>query len=109
MDSIQFIMTKLGEECGEIIQLASKTALYGIDSAHPETGEVNLEALVRELNDLQAVVELLKAEVNNPERFAMLHNAEALEVTRRKILKWAEPAIKMGNVTPTPPASEPEA
>ena len=46
------------EECGEVIQAATKILRHGYTSKHPDTGVTNTALLERELGDLQFAVEL---------------------------------------------------
>lgn len=50
-------LTLLVEECGEVIQAATKLLRFG-EIANPWTGERNAEVLARELGDVLACVEL---------------------------------------------------
>lgn len=61
MNKSEYLLTKLMEECGEIIRIASKYQRFGRDSYNPNMppGETNEESLVGELGDLIAVMELL--------------------------------------------------
>jgi len=51
-------LAMLIEECGEVIQAATKVLRHGWDSHHPEVadGETNKEALERELGDVMGVM-----------------------------------------------------
>lgn len=61
MNYKQYLLIKLAEECNEIAQAAIKTALFGETSVDPreDTGETNLDKLLKELLDSSAVVEEL--------------------------------------------------
>ena len=48
-------LTMLIEECGEVIQAATKCLRHGYESCHPDGGETNREYLLREITDLDAV------------------------------------------------------
>lgn len=52
----QYLLDKLQEEAAEIIQAVSKIRRFGKDNHHPERTQTNLEELVAELEDLQAIV-----------------------------------------------------
>ena len=51
----------LVEECGEVIQAASKILRHGYESCHPVSGVNNRAALERELGDLVFVIGLVAA------------------------------------------------
>lgn len=65
----QYLLIKLAEECNEVAQMASKCALFGYDSVDPreQTGETNLQKLLKELADLVAVNEMLSDLPDMPE------------------------------------------
>lgn len=46
------------EECGEIVQGASKILRFGHNSYHPGSNETNEEHVLKEINDLLAVIEM---------------------------------------------------
>lgn len=48
------------EECGEVIQAATKTLRWGYHDTHPSTGEVNREILHNELCDLFTILLIIK-------------------------------------------------
>ena len=54
-------LTKLIEECSEIIQIASKIKLWGFDSYHPrdESQTTNRTLLEHEIGDLIVILELM--------------------------------------------------
>jgi NTP pyrophosphatase (non-canonical NTP hydrolase) len=49
-------LTMLIEECGEVIQAATKCLRHGYESRHPDGGETNRQYLTREYEDLLCVV-----------------------------------------------------
>ena len=54
------------EECGEVIQAATKILRFGLYSTY-NSGETNVNALEREIGDVQAAVEqLTSANTLNP-------------------------------------------
>ena len=54
------LLSKLSEECAEVIHIVAKIQLHGLLSCHPETGRCNHELLHQELGDVQCVQNLLK-------------------------------------------------
>lgn len=46
------LMTKLGEEAGELGSAASRCMAQGLDEAHPETGKINRHWLEDEIADI---------------------------------------------------------
>ena len=49
-------LTRISEECAEIIQAVSKAQRFGIYNHHPETKESNLMAIMREYADLKHAI-----------------------------------------------------
>lgn len=60
MNTEQELLTILMEECGEVIQAASKIIRFGGDNDY--NGETGYQILERELGDLQCIVGLLQDE-----------------------------------------------
>jgi len=55
-----YLLTCLMEECGELIQAASKCIRHGTDSHHPDRpGQTNWHELKQEITDVKAIIELL--------------------------------------------------
>lgn len=59
MDYEQYLLGKLAEECAEVGQRALKAAQFGLDEVQPGQALDNAERLHAELDELQAIVELL--------------------------------------------------
>lgn len=51
----------LAEECAEVIQAITKIQRHGYGSRHPQTGVLNSDALVAEIGDLFAAVDIMRA------------------------------------------------
>lgn len=49
-------MSRLVEECGEVLQAVGKAARFGMAERHPDGGPTNVESLVEELRDLQGAI-----------------------------------------------------
>ena len=56
MDMEQLLLTKLAEECSEVIKLCMKAQQFGLDSINPDNGEVTRDMIYDELNDIMGVV-----------------------------------------------------
>lgn len=52
-------LTKLAEESGELVQIAMKSLIYGIDSKNPDTGEVNRDLIMKEMCDVMVSIQLV--------------------------------------------------
>lgn len=55
----QYLLTVLMEECGEVVQAASKVIRFGAHAYGPETTSTNAETLTTELGDMYAIMELI--------------------------------------------------
>lgn len=60
MTEEQYLLVKIAEEAGEVVQAALKCAHLGIDNKEFEWARTNSQTLKQELNDLFAVVEMLE-------------------------------------------------
>lgn len=61
MNIIEYLLVCVSEEGSEVSQAACKAARFGISDAHPDRDMLpNNEYLVREVNDLLGVLELLQ-------------------------------------------------
>lgn len=52
----QYLLDKLQEEAAEVIQAVSKIRRFGPNNHHPDRAQTNLQELVEELEDFQAIV-----------------------------------------------------
>lgn len=52
-------LSKLSEECGELVQISMKTMIFGIDSVNPDNGVSNRDALKKEIGDVLASIQIL--------------------------------------------------
>jgi NTP pyrophosphatase (non-canonical NTP hydrolase) len=62
MNREQFLLTKLAEECAEVAQMALKTQQFGMNESKPGQLATNKDRLHAELNDLNAIVQMLNDE-----------------------------------------------
>jgi hypothetical protein len=59
MTKREHLLVCLIEECGEVIQAASKALRFGLDDGYPGTGRTNVNDIARELDDLDAIQRML--------------------------------------------------
>jgi len=60
MNKTEHLLVILSEECGEVIQIVSKILRFGEYDHDPNNPEsCNLDLMVKEINDILGVVELL--------------------------------------------------
>lgn len=94
MNEEQFLLGKLAEECTEIAQDALKTQQFGFDSCNPDTGLSNVEYLNNELNDLFAILEMLK----EGGYYEFIPDSNAIQAKKEKVLKYLEFSKQLGKV-----------
>jgi hypothetical protein len=91
MNIQEYLLTCLGEEAAELGQTAGKALRFGLDDIYyPESPR---EAIIREFNDLVAVLELLN---ENGVDFKKLHRKDLIEAKRKKLKEFMEYSIKKG-------------
>ena len=90
----QFLLGKLAEECTEIAQDALKTQQFGFDSCNPDTGLSNVEYLNNELNDVFAILEMLK----DGGYYEFTPESQAIQAKKEKVLKYLEYSKNLGRI-----------
>ena len=58
---LNLVLTKIMEECGEVIQICSKCIFYGLDNTSPKDGNIktNRDKLIEEIGDVFANIQVL--------------------------------------------------
>ena len=103
MNREQMLLLLLIEECQEVSQRASKAIRFGMDEVQPdqpngETGN-NRERLLREFNDLLAVMEMLSDE-GHFGHDGIFRIPEWIEEKKKKIEKYLEYSKECGVYKP---------
>lgn len=62
MNTTEYLLSCLIEECAEVIQRATKAQRFGLDEVQPEQELTNQQRLADELADLQGTIVLLHEE-----------------------------------------------
>lgn len=60
-DNVALNLEILAEECAEVIQMKSKIIRFDIDDYHPKNKVTNRKALIQELGDLLAMIDILES------------------------------------------------
>ncbi len=94
MNREQHLLVTMAEECSEVIQRIAKALRFGINETEPGQNLDNNERIIYELNDLFAVVDMLK-EAGTFDG-SLLLNLEAIEAKKIKVEKYMEYAEKLG-------------
>jgi len=87
----------VGEECGEIQQVAGKIVRFGALDTNPKTQDTNWIELKKEINDLVAVVEMLCAEFDD----SICFDRKMISDKKKKVLQYMEYAKSIGQLEET--------
>ena len=60
MTEEQYILTKIMEECGEVIQVCAKAQRFGLDNIRPGSEVTNLDKILDEFQDLRVAMNKLR-------------------------------------------------
>ncbi len=93
MFKIEYLLTCVSEECGEIIQASGKSSRFGLFDHAPNSSICNIDNLVKEVNDLLAVIEMLGDEGVIVDRIG---DREDIEKKKEKVLHYMEYSKKSG-------------
>lgn len=73
MNETEHLLTILGEECAEVVQVASKAIRFGLDSTNRgQSPEDNKRLIERELAEIVAVAEALGLRIRDEDKRAKL-------------------------------------
>jgi len=96
MNKIEYLLTVLSEECGEVVQANCKILRFGGDNHNPQDPTVsNIELMIKEINDILGVIELLEEEGVNVSRVG---NREDIEKKKEKVKKFMEYSTNIGRL-----------
>lgn len=88
MNLQEYLLTCLGEECAEVIQITSKINRFGLEDADPSGNtEINELLLQQELIDVMAVVEMLR-EYGIIRHLPNAVQEERIEKKKAKLVKY---------------------
>ena len=94
MNLVQYLLTKLTEECGEVVVEACKASQFGYEDSHPKYVGTNRERLHAELDDIAAVISLL-----NDQGLNYIPNWDNIQAKKAKVLYYEMVARKNGGVS----------
>jgi len=90
MTETEHLLVCLSEECAEIIKAVSKALRFGLDDGYPGGSTTNLQDIIKELNDLEGVIDLLRSYVP----FENFRSSYAILKKKDKIKEFMEYARK---------------
>lgn len=101
MDRVEYALNLVTEEACEVGQAAAKIARFGFDSPDPDTGVLNREALVKEINDLQGALSVLQhaMELSGAGKLVDLNNPAAIQAKIDKIATYSHFSRSSGTLT----------
>jgi NTP pyrophosphatase (non-canonical NTP hydrolase) len=83
MNRIETLFCVLAEECAEVAQRASKAQRFGADQRQAGQAFTNAERVNYELQDIYAMVEMIRADIGSP--WFGARNDEAIASKKRKV------------------------
>jgi hypothetical protein len=96
MTRIEHLLVCLAEECAEVAQTATKALRFGLDDTDPERN-IRADARIgQELNDLLAVVEMLRESGVNLGRFGDPASEIAKKAKVEHFLEFSRSRGKLG-------------
>lgn len=98
MSPLEHTLACLAEECAEVIQAVNKGLRFGLDDGHPDGMTNNAQDIVREVNDVLGVLEVLK-DLQVP--LAGLGCTTQIQAKRDKIYRMMRYAEGRGTLTAT--------
>lgn len=97
MNHLQYLLTKLDEECKEVGIICSKTIQFGYNSNNNGQLEfTNKELLHKEINDVLAIIDLLNEECN----LGFAYDIEAIKAKKEKVKQYKSISAGLGYVEP---------
>jgi hypothetical protein len=91
----EHLLTILGEEGAEVSQAVSKIMRFGLNDINPKTNRTNYEALVTELNDVAAILEML-SEVGMS--FPGLYDRAEMDAKKARVRNMMEYSYSRGRL-----------
>lgn len=88
----KYLLTCLAEEANEVAVRASKAIRFGLEEAQPGQDENNAERLMRELNDMMAVIQMLRNETVFDDQWCARSQAEK----RFKVNHFYDYSVSLG-------------
>lgn len=95
------LLTQLTEEAAEVIQAVQKCQRFGLTEVYPVSGESNVDRVVREYNDVLAVLHLLKLEGALPTE---LYKQDLINAKIEKVEKLMAYSASLGRLTDNVPS-----
>jgi NTP pyrophosphatase (non-canonical NTP hydrolase) len=99
MTTEQYLLSKLAEECGEIVQMALKSQYFGLDEVREGQDMTNRQRLNAEIDDLLIILTFLQMSGT----FTYEEVGEKVSLAKKlKVEKYWDLATSRGNVSKRP-------
>ena len=99
MNKIEHLLVCLSEECSEVIKLVDKSLRFGIESDYlGDLKGTNKQEIIKELNDIQSVIELLNDNGIDLQPNSLDEQEIAIEKKKTKVLRYMEYAKSIGTL-----------
>lgn len=92
MNTEQYLLTCLMEECAELAHITSKAIRFGLDNTDPLTGLVNVDLLRKQASDVFGVFELL----NQYTTVAIRVNSGEIDAKKERVEYYMEKSRELG-------------
>lgn len=96
MNRVEYLLSKLAEECNEAAQRCMKAQQFGPNQVQIGQNMTNVERVTYELNDVYAMVDMLRAELGQVNRDFGARSAKLIDEKREKVSQYMELSRKFG-------------
>ena len=93
MNKQDYLLVCLMEELAEAQQACAKALRFGLDDHHPQTQLSNEDSLWNEINDVYAILDLLKEQNVSVDR-----NETRVKVKKEKVLHYMGYSVQKGKL-----------
>lgn len=94
MNKTEHLLVCLAEECAEVQQAVAKALRFGLDDGY-EPGRTNAGDIMKELDDLIGVAEMLQ-----DERALKNFNRAGIAAKKERVFRWMKYAEERGTLSP---------
>jgi hypothetical protein len=91
MNTTEYLLSCLVEECAEVIQRATKAQRFGLSEIQPDQELDNQQRLEAEVSDLMGTLELLREE-----GIGLIGPSEAIQAKMHKVRKFMDYSREQG-------------
>lgn len=97
----QYLLAKLGEECGELAQCSGKGLCFGVHDTNPNTQNPNWRDIQAEANDVNTLLWMVSRFGNVDvmgQWGAGAHNNQAMVLKQARVVFYAQWALHLGTL-----------